>query len=232
MHKRQVAVYLACLVVFVACVAEAYDALFPSPSTTPREATVGLANSATPSQSDASNGAVPPFSFTRLHENVSVAPAPATEQGSGLAAQQRDTSEAPFSTIGKLEPQSDEPSPSRADTTLTSADHQGREENAGEEHRTGYQPRTVHRIEYYSYRRRNTDQNSFFGRERHDTYASRDYTYGHRDRNYDNYARRGSSTFVHGNRDHNTFGFGQWAREEKNSRSRQSRGVFGTFLWH
>jgi hypothetical protein len=26
MHKRQVAVYLACLVVFVACVAEAYDA--------------------------------------------------------------------------------------------------------------------------------------------------------------------------------------------------------------
>jgi hypothetical protein len=173
-----------------------------------------------------------PLSFTRLHEDVSVAPDPATEQRSGLIAQQRDTSDAPFPTIGKSEPQSDEPSPSRAEAAPTSPDRQGREENAGEGRRNGYQVRTVHRGEYYSYRRRNAAENSFFGRERYYTHASRDYTYGHRDGNYDNYARRDSSTFVHGNRDRNTFGFGQWGREEKNSRSRQSRSTFGTFLWH
>jgi hypothetical protein len=234
MHKRQVAAYVACLIVFVACVAQTYDALFPSPSTAPQEATVGLANGATTFRSDASKAAVPPFSVSRLHEDVSVAPDPAAEQGAGLTTGQRDTdtSAPPLSTIGKSEPQSDEPSPSGADKTLTSADRQGREENVGEGHRNGYQVRTVHRGGYYSYRRRNADENSFFGRERYETYANRDYTYGHRDQYNDNYPRRESSAFVHGDRDRNSFRFGQWGREDKTSKSRQSRGVFGTSVWH
>ena len=183
MHKRQVVTYVACLMVFVACVAEAYDALFSSPSTASQEATASLANSTAPWRSDASKAAAPPLSVTRLHDDVSVAPDPAAEQGAGLAAGQRDTLEAPFSTIGKLEPQSGEARPSRADETLTSEDRQGHEENAVEGRRNRYQIRTVHRGEYYSYRRRNADETSFFGRT--------------------------------------TFRFGQWAREEKNSRSRQ-----------
>jgi hypothetical protein len=205
MHKRQVAAYVACLTVFVACVAEAYDALFPSPSMAPQEATVGLANDAAPWRSDASESAVPPFSVTRLHQDVSVTPDPAAEQGPSLAA-------------------------GRADNNLTSADRQEREENSGERHRNVYQVRTVHRGEYYSYRRRNADERSFFGRERYGTYASRNYE--HRDRYYDNYARRDSSAFVRGDRDRDRFSFGHLTRDEKNSRSRQSRGVFGTFVWH
>jgi hypothetical protein len=71
---------------------------------------------------------------------------------------------APFSTIGKLENQSGEARPFRADKTLTSEDHQEREENAGAGRRNRYQVRAVHRGEYYSYRRRNADENSFFCR--------------------------------------------------------------------
>ena len=98
--------------------------------------------------------------------------------------------------------------------------------------RNRYRVRAAHRGEYYSYRRRNAAENSFFGRERYYTHASRDYTYGHRDGNYDNYARRDSGTFFRGGRDRDRFSFGPWAGNEKNSRSRQSRGAFGTFMWH
>jgi hypothetical protein len=35
MHGRQVAVYVGCLSVLVACVSVGYDALFPSPSAAP-----------------------------------------------------------------------------------------------------------------------------------------------------------------------------------------------------
>jgi hypothetical protein len=130
--------------------------------------------------------------------------------------------EAPFATVGKAEAQSDGSSPSRAAETLTSPDRQEREENAGEGHRYRYQVRAAHRGEYYySYRRRNADENSFFGRERYDTYARRDYGFGHRDQYRDNYARRDSGAFFRADRD----------RDRKNSGSRHSRGVFGTFVW-
>jgi type IV secretory pathway VirB10-like protein len=229
MHGRQLAPYVACLVVFVACVAEAYDALFPSPSATPQEAAAGPANIAAPRPPDASNAAVPPFSVARSNEHVPAPPNPAAEQGASRAAEQRDPSEAPFATIGKSEPQSDERSPPRAEEALTNADRQGREDNAGDGHRNRYQVRTVRRGVYYN-RGENRGEFSFFGRERYDTSARRDYTYGRREY-YDNYARRDSGAFVRGNDDR--FRSRQGTRaDNKNSGSRQSRGIFGTFGWH
>jgi hypothetical protein len=205
MHGKQVAAYLACFVVFLACVTVAYDALFsPSPAA-PEDAAAGLASIATPLQSDTSKAAVPLLSVARSSAEVPVTRDPEPEQASGRAAEQRDISEAPFATIGKAEPQSDEPSRSRAVETVTSADRQGREEKAAEGNHTRYQVRTGHRGAYYSYRRRNADENSFFGRAR-----------------YDNYPRRDSGGFFHADRD----------RDRKNSGSRQSRGMFGTFMWH
>jgi len=92
--------------------------------------------------------------------------------------------------------------------------------------RNRYRVRAAHRGEYYSYRGGNRDENSFFGR------AQYDYTFGHRDQNHDNYVRRDSGAFFRGGRDRERFSFGPWAGNEKNSRSRQSRGAFGTFMWH
>jgi hypothetical protein len=223
MHGRQVAAYVACLVVFVACAAEAYDALFPSPPSPPPRAIVGLANTATLGLADASNPAVPPFSGARSSEGVPAPPDPAAEQGSERAAEQHDLSEAPFATIGKSEPQSDERGPPRAEETLANADRQRREDNEGDGHHNRYQVRTAHRAAYY-----NRNAFTFFGRERYDTNARRDYTYGRREY-YDNSARRDSGTFFRENDDR--FRSGQWTRaDNKNSRSRQSPGMFDTFL--
>jgi hypothetical protein len=223
MQGKQLAAYVACIVVFVACIAEAYDVLFTSPSTAPQEATVGLENTAAPwrpDPSDLSKAAVPPSFVVRSSDGVSVPSGPAAEQGAGRPAERRQ-SQARFATVGKSEPQSDEPGPSRADET---ADRQGREE-IGEGHRNRYRVRAAHRGEYYSYRRGSRDENNFFGRGQYD------YSFGHRDQYHDNYARRDSGAFGRGDRDRDRFHFGQWARDEKSSRSRQSRGVFGTFTW-
>src|SRR5262249_45043395 len=122
----------------------------------------------------------------------------------------------------KAEPHSDESSPSRAAETLTSADRQGREENAGEGRHNRYQVRAAHRGQYYSYRQRNADENSFFGRERYDTYARRDYACGDRDQYHDSCAPRDNNSFFRADHD----------RDRKSSGAGQSRGVFGTFLWH
>jgi hypothetical protein len=197
--------------------------LFSSSPAAPEDAAGSLAIIAPLLQSPAPQAAVTPFVVA--HSDQDVAPVPpdrAAAREASRPAEQHDIPEAPFATIGKAEPQSDESSPSRVVETLTSADRQGREENAGEGRRTRFQVRAAHRGQYYSYRQRNADENSFFGRERYDTYARRDYAYGHRDQYHDRYAWRDSGAFFRADHD----------RARKNSGSRQSRGVFGTFLWH
>src|SRR5262249_19276265 len=122
--------------------------------------------------------------------------------------EQRYTSKAPLLTIGKSEAGSNEQVIPRADDPTTSADRQRHEENVGEGHRNRRQVRTVHRSDTYA-RRDAIDGRSGWCEN----------SYWHRDR-YDNgYARRDNDAFGRGNRD-------------KNSRSRQSPGVFGTFVWH
>ena len=222
MPGKQVAAYLACFVVFLSCVTAAYDALFSSSPAAPEDASEGLANIAPLLQSAARQATVTPSVVAPSdQDDVPVPSDRAAVREASRPAEQHDIPEAPFATIGKAEPQSDESSPSRAAETLTSAD-QGREENAGEGRRTRFQVRAAHRGQYYSYRQRNADENNFFGRERYDTYARRDYAYGQRDQYHDKYAWRDSGAFFRA--DH--------GRDRKNSGSRQSRGVFGTFLWH
>jgi hypothetical protein len=196
--------------------------LFSSSPAAPEDASEGLASIAPLLQSAARQAAVTPSVVAPSdQDDVPVPSDRAAVREASRPAEQHDIPEAPFATIGKAEPQPDEPSPSRAAETLTSADRQGREENA-EGHRNRYQVRAAHRGQYYSYRQRNADENSFFGRERYDTYARRDYTYGHRDQYHDKYAWRDSGAFFRADHD----------RARKNSGSRQSRGAFGAFLWH
>ena len=222
MPGKQVAAYLACFVVFLSCVTAAYDALFSSSPAAPEDASAGLASIAPLLQSAAPKAAVTPFPVAPSNQGVAPVPSDrAAVREASRPAEQHDIPEAPFATIGKAESHSDESSPSRAAETLTSADRQGREENA-EGHRNRYQVRAARRGQYYSYRQRNADENNFFGRERYDTYARRDYAYGQRDQYHDKYAWRDSGAFFRA--DH--------GRDRKNSGSRQSRGVFGTFLWH
>ena len=205
MPGKQVAAYLACFVVFLSCVTAAYDALFSSSPAAPEDASEGLANIAPLLQSAARQATVTPSVVAPSdQDDVPVPSDRAAVREASRPAEQHDIPEAPFATIGKAESHSDESSPSRGAETLTSADRQGREENA-EGHRNRYQVRAARRGQYYSYRQRNADQNSFFGRERFDTYARRD-----------------SGAFFRADHD----------RARKNSGSRQSRGVFGTFFWH
>ena len=205
MPGKQVAAYLACFVVFLSCVTAAYDGLFSSPPATSEDPARDLASIAPLLHSAAPRAAVTPSLVAPSDQDVApVPPGRAAVREASRPAEQHDIAEAPFATIGKAEPHSDESSPSRAAETLTSADRQGREENA-EGHRNRYQVRAARRGQYYSYRQRNADQNSFFGRERFDTYARRD-----------------SGAFFRADHD----------RARKNSGSRQSRGVFGTFFWH
>jgi hypothetical protein len=197
--------------------------LFSSPPAAPEDASRGLASIAPLLQSAAPKAAVTPIPVAPSNQDIAPVPSGrAAVQEASRSAEQPDIPEAPFATIGKAEPQSDESSPSRAAETLTSADRQGREENAGEGRRSRFQVRAAHRGQYYSYRQRNADENSFFGRGGFDTFARRDYAYGHRDPSHENYARRDSNSFFSADHD----------RGRKNSGSRQSRGVFGTFFWH
>ena len=222
MPGKQVAAYLACFVVFLSCVTAAYDGLFSSPPATSEDPARDLASIAPLLHSAAPRAAVTPSLVAPSDQDVApVPPGRAAVREVSRPAEQHDIPEAPFATIGKAESHSDESSPSRAAETLTSADRQGREENA-EGHRNRYQFRAAHRGQYYSYRQRNADENNFIGRERYDTYARRDYAYGQRDQYHDKYAWRDSGAFFRADHD----------RGRKNFGSRQSRGVFGTFLWH
>ena len=222
MPGKQVAAYLACFVVFLSCVTAAYDALFSSSPAAPEDASEGLANIAPLLQSAARQATVTPSVVAPSdQDDVPVPSDRAAVREASRPAEQHDIPEAPFATIGKAESHSDESSPSRGAETLTSADRQGREENA-EGRRTRYQVRPARRGQYYSYRQPNADENNFFGRERYDTYARRDYAYGSANQYHDKYAWRDSGAFFRA--DH--------GRDRKNSGSRQSRGVFGTFLWH